>query len=309
MTWGIGFVRQLLEEAGKRAVVMPVGQAPPPAESDETIQITFGYGPMVEGHETVASRRRETVVFLDSTANVMSELLSGGTDPVLAARTMTATLAPLGPILSEKQVLLVDRALAANLSAARGAIASLLSLALPLPTGSPPAAPPPTPVPGLPLEGQALSLHRQTLVPLSDLVTGVASRPIVWPLACFYSGNHLGELAPPVFDVIGNARVLYYGPYFHLPQGAWRADIQMVAGGNAPDTTFGVDVMAATQSVLARRKFRPPQDGLFELSIPFTVERVWERIEIRIWLLRSAMEGYIGLQHASLHAVEGSSDP
>ena len=104
MTWGIGFVRQLLEAAGG-AVVMPVVKAPSPAESDETIQITFGYGPMVEGHETVASRRRETVVFLDSTANVMSELLSGGTDPVLAARTMTATLAPLGPILSEKQVL------------------------------------------------------------------------------------------------------------------------------------------------------------------------------------------------------------
>jgi hypothetical protein len=305
--WGVALVRQILESAGYAVKVVQLGQMPPDPEvvADDTagtVRIMFGYGPVMTETDLIPDRPRQTIVFLDTPANVMHELLAGGCDPMEAARFMTATLAPLASILREEKVLLLDRSSAEDLPAMQTAIAAYLSPVLPLPAEAAPvgAAIGAGPVPSL--VGQALSLTRQMLVPLANIVTGAPHATIVWPLACFYAGDHPNELAPPIVDVVGPARSLYYGPYFYLPRGGWRADIQMFLTRNLPDTTFGVDVAAGTD--LVRRKFRPADDGLCELSVPFVIERTEDRIELRIWLLRSAMEGHIGLRQVLLHPVE-----
>ena len=78
----------------------------------------------------------------------------------------------------------------------------------------------------------------------------------------------------------------------------------MIFAESLPDTTYGVDVFAGMQRALVRSKFRSVGDGLCELSVQFEIEQPGVWIELRIWLLRSAMEGRMGLRQVLLHPLE-----
>ncbi len=96
--------------------------------------------------------------------------------------------------------------------------------------------------------------------------------------------------------------MLYYGPYFHLPLGRWRADVQIIVSGNLHDKKLAVDVFCGV--VLARHQFTPAQGGLLQASLPFIVERAEDRIEVRVELLEGAIEGYLGLKQVFLQPIE-----
>jgi hypothetical protein len=297
--WGLECVRQILQAGGYASQVLPLDQAPQLADgaTADTVGVMFGCGPLVADTGGVPSR---TIVFLDAPARAFHERLAEGCDPVDAARMLTATLAPLGSLLREDGVLLVHRTPEMDPAAVQSEIARHISSALRLPPELTPAcplidvsAPPPA------LLGQALALLRQTVTPMTNFVTSGVRDPIVWPLASFYSGDYPNELASPFIEVVGPPRVLYYGPYFHLPRGNWRADIQVIASGNMHDKMLAVDVYASTE--LARHDFKPAQGGLLQASLLFAVDRPQDRIEVRVWLLEGAIEGYLGLKQVLLH--------
>ena len=102
----------MIEEAGYPVAVVPLEQASPEGDADAAVQMIYGSGPVMDWAEAGTSRRRQTIVFLDTPASAMAEMLAANPDPMKAARTMTATLAPLAPILREEKPLLVDRELA-----------------------------------------------------------------------------------------------------------------------------------------------------------------------------------------------------
>jgi len=309
VAWGVECVRQILASNGYAPQISPLDQVSPDsddaaADAAVAVHILLGHGPVMTPAGTMASAKLPTIVFLDTPAWPVHELLSSGQDPMDAVRMLTATLAPLAAVLREDGVLLLRRTREMDLSATQSAIASHLSATRPLPSGVLAAcatidtsSPPPQ------LVGQALSLTRQVLTPLTNLVTGAAHDTLVWPLACFYSGDYPGELASPLMEVVGPARVLYYGPYFHLPRGRWRAEVELFVSGTMRDKMLAIDVFAGEE--LARRQFRPADGGLLLVSLSFVVDRAEDRLEMRVWLLAGAIEGYLGLRHVSLHPVEG----
>jgi hypothetical protein len=152
----------------------------------------------------------------------------------------------------------------------------------------------------------AIDLARQALAPLINLVGGATREPIFWPLSCFYWGDHPGEAAPPIVDLLGPRRTLYYGPYFHVPRGRWRVDVQLFFSDDVRDTNFVIDVVTGMHSdvELAKVWIRPPGGGLFLASFPAIIERPEEKIEIRVRLDRGAIEGQVGLRQVALHPAD-----
>jgi hypothetical protein len=298
---GFACVRHILESNGYAVLVTPLDHVPGDADDGApTVRVLFGHGPIIAETGAVPSR---TIVFLDTPARPFHELISSGFDAVDAARVLSATLAPLPLILAGDGVLLVRHAPGLESATVQSGIAhhisSLVAQMLE------PAADCPQIYTALPeprVVGQALALLRQAVTPLVNFVTGMGREPVVWPLACFYAGDFPDELASSFIEVVGPARILYYGPYFYLPRGRWRADIQLIVSGNMHDKKLAVDVYAGV--ALARHAFKPAQGGLLQASLIFVVERAEDRIEVRVELLEGAIEGYLGLKQVLLYPIE-----
>lgn len=285
--WGIAWVCQILEHAGHVPRVVPLADAGP------GWQVGFGHVPVP------APAGGRGIVFLDTLAAVVGGLLMHRTEPVEVVRDLAATLAPLASVLREPGVLLVRREPSMDVAATRRAIARHLLPAVPPPETAMPceaAFDPALPEPQL--SGQALALTRQVLAPMLAFAIGEAGEPIVLPLSCFYSGDHPGEQASPIVDTVGPARILYYGPYFHLPPGRWRVDIQLFFPNDVPDSLLAAEALGRTR--LARIEFRPTYGGLFQASMNLAIDRTEERIEFRVWLLGGTISGQLGLRQILL---------
>jgi hypothetical protein len=298
--WGLELIRQILETNGHVVRIMPLDGTPDDPNTADAIRVLFGYGPAA-AHTRIEPS--QTIAFLDAPAWSLHELILSGCDPVEAARRLTATLAPLAAVLRRDGALLIRRTPNMDPVATQSAIANHISglLDRPLPAVTPcPPIDVPEPVP--PLGGQARALLRQTVNPLENFVTDSTRDPIVWPLASFHAIDHPNEIAPPFIEVVGPARFLYFGPYFYLPQGRWRADVKIIVSGNMHDKKLAVDVFAGVE--LVRHEFNPAQGGLLQASLPFVVDRPEASIEVRTTLLEGAIEGFVGLKQVLIQPTE-----
>ena len=282
--WGLTWARDIIAAAGAAAPdIVPAEPGPADAAGGRS------------------------VVFLDSPAAAALALLPRLGDPIAVARELTRLLAPLPALLARPGTLLVRRGPALDLPATRAALARHL-----LPDAPPPADPLPCEAgfdpaaPEPPLSGQMATLARQVLQPMFALALGDGQAPVVWPLACFYAGDQPGEQAAPVVETEGPARILYYGPYFHLPAGRFRVDVQMFFSNDVPASMFAAEIVA--DAPLARIEFRPEYGGLFQASMPLIVERADLPIEFRIWLLSGTLSGQFGLRQVLLTPLPGDEE-
>jgi hypothetical protein len=293
--WGLLWVRQILEHAGLSPQIVKLREAGP------GLRIGFGHAPRLPRAPA------RTVVFLDTLPAAMGGLLLLRTEPAEVVRDLADTLAPLAAILREPDALLIQRGPMLDLDATRHAIARHLL---------PDSAPPPTLAcerafdlasPQPQLTGQALALTRQVLEPMLAHAIGRESPPIVWPLNCFYSGDRPGEQAVPVIETAGFARVLYYGPYFKLPPGRWRVDVQLFFFNDVPASLIAAEMLGRTQ--LARIECRPVHCGLFQASMPIEVDMAEERLELRICLVNGTISGMLGLHQVVIVPVAETAAP
>lgn len=282
--WGLTWAREILAHAGTAAPdILPA--EPQPAD---------GAG-------------GRSVVFLDTPTAAALALLPRHGDPTAVARELTRLLAPLPALLARPETLLVRRGPTLDLAATRAALARHL-----LPDAPPPEAPLPSEAgfdpaaPEPPLSGLMAALVRQVLQPMFALALGEGQAPVIWPLACFYAGDQPGEQAAPVVETEGPARILYYGPYFHLPAGRFRVDVQMFFSNDVPASMFAAEMVAGTP--LARIEFRPEYGGLFQATMPLIVERADLPIEFRIWLLSGTISGQFGLRQVLLTPLPGDAE-
>ena len=287
---GLAWVCQILEHAGHAPQVVPLADAAP------GWRIGFGHVP------PAAPPGGRVVVFLDSLPAVLTPLLRQRNDTLDAVRELTGFLAPLPSLLQALGVLVVRREPGMDVAATRQAIARHLlpdrdppATAMPCEAGFDPAALDPAP------SGQPLALLRQVLAPMLAFAEG-AREPIVWPLCCFYAGDHPGELAPPIVETLGPARILYYGPYFHLPPGRWQVDVQLFFANDIPDSILSAELYA--QDVLAQVEMHPQYGGLFQGGMSMTVPRADHGIEFRLWIRFGALSGHLGLRQVLLTPLE-----
>jgi len=314
--WGLDLVRQVLELAGLAIEIIPLAQAPalgkvPVGEPGAVVRVLLAHGPMLGHADILPDAGSRTIVFLDDPMHALDELVGGAGEPRDAARVLTATLAPLAPVLREPGVLLVRRIAGMDPMAALQAIAAHLVPTLPPVVTVANDSTPDIAETAREPSDTVRDLTGQVLTPLINLAIGGAREPMVYPLHCFYRGDRAFEPALPIVDLLGPRRVLYHGPAFYVPPGRWRVDAELYFSDDAHNAKCALDVLAGVERVtglelveLVTVQIRPQEGGLFLASFPVTIERPDDRIEIRVWLDRGAIEGQIGLRQITLHPDE-----
>lgn len=119
-----------------------------------------------------------------------------------------------------------------------------------------------------------------------------------WPHGVFLSGDRPNQIAELITEVTGAARILYYGPYFHLPAGPWHGRATLGFSVDASGTPFAIE--AHSNGLLGRAQFRPREAGLFLVEFRFQVDQPEHPIEICLRTDRGAIEGRVSLASVEL---------
>jgi hypothetical protein len=131
---------------------------------------------------------------------------------------------------------------------------------------------------------------------------------IEWPRRLFSVGLN-GETGETTVDLIGSARYIFWGPYLHLPFGTWRASIQFEVAENFSGNEIEADIwLPDSQTEIARRMTKLPVQGHFQFTLDFLNAEPQQRLEIRIRLLKGAIEGQMTLRRVTLEPVAGFGD-
>ncbi|WP_439493721.1 hypothetical protein [Bosea sp. (in: a-proteobacteria)] len=123
----------------------------------------------------------------------------------------------------------------------------------------------------------------------------------IWPHRVFFSGDRPNEEAPLVADATGGSRVLYYGPYFHLAEGKWRAKLTL--GFTKEAVGLPLKISAWGPGLLGEARFRPRQEGIYAAPFSFTVAEPEHPVELHIRTEEGAIEGRIALGQVELNHV------
>ena len=129
----------------------------------------------------------------------------------------------------------------------------------------------------------------------------------VWPHRVFFSGDRPNEEAPLVTDATGGSRILYYGPYFHLAEGRWRAKLTL--GFTKEAVGLPLKISAFGPGLLGEARFRPRQEGIFAAPFSFTVTEPEHPVELHIRTEEGAIEGRIALGQVELSHVGPVTPP
>lgn len=116
---------------------------------------------------------------------------------------------------------------------------------------------------------------------------------VTWPRQCFLLGDHPNSAAPVAIDVTGRARIIFYGPYLHLPRGRWRVRATMGFSQDIRGMPFSVEVHST--ELIGKARIFAERGGIFEFAFEATVTAPHEPIEVRIMNEQGAIEGHMGL--------------
>jgi hypothetical protein len=133
----------------------------------------------------------------------------------------------------------------------------------------------------------------QVLTPMTLMAIRREVEPICWPSSVFLAGDRPNERAPLVAEVIGAARIIFYGPYFHLPAGRWQVRIVFGFSRDIFGTPFSIQVQGS--SLVAKAVVKPEREGIFRGSFLMVHTRPHEPLELQISNTEGAIEGRIGL--------------
>ena len=126
-----------------------------------------------------------------------------------------------------------------------------------------------------------------------------------WPPFALLRPDLPDRLTVGPIDLTGPARFIYYGPYFALPRGRWRADIVVEVSDCHSDNRIAIDV--ASGGVLAALTAKLPPQGVFGCAIAFEIRNPSDPVEIRMQLLTGAIEGALMLRR--VHLTRSASAP
>jgi hypothetical protein len=131
------------------------------------------------------------------------------------------------------------------------------------------------------------------LGPLIQMSFRDSAENIIWPIETFLSGDRPDTPASLVADLTGGARILYYGPYFYLPSGSWKARMTVGFSAGALRTPFSVEVYGGR--LLAHATMVPEAKGVFHASFDFVHDDALQPVEVRVRTDRGAIEGRVAL--------------
>lgn len=142
------------------------------------------------------------------------------------------------------------------------------------------------------------TLSRDVVAPLFGAAATGTQQTVTWPRCSLFWGDHPGQRLPRILDLTGPARVLAYGPYFHLPRGGWTVQATLAFAPGATGAPFAVELHSNT--LLGRGRFMPDKAGIFPVSFPVEIGSPYLPNEVRIVSERGAIDGKIGVDHVLL---------
>jgi hypothetical protein len=158
-----------------------------------------------------------------------------------------------------------------------------------------------------PLDEASRSLVDWFVSDYGPMLTG-AERDIEWRRELFLTGGK-GETAETKVNLIGGRRFIAWGPYLGLPLGAWRACVQFEVLDNLSGNELEADVFAPnTQAILAKCVAKLPAQGHFQFTLEFLNADPGAPLEMRVCLLKGAIEGHFALRRVMLQPIAGMSE-
>jgi hypothetical protein len=133
-------------------------------------------------------------------------------------------------------------------------------------------------------------------------LSGRESDVLDWPLDLF-SVEKKGASDAKSVELIGSARHIVWGPYLHLPVGGWRARVQFETIGNLSGNEIEGDICTENRQVV-RVNARLPVHGYYEFALDFAIVNPNSPIELRVRLLKGAIEGRFGLRRVTLEPID-----
>ena len=233
------------------------------------------------------------IVVIDEPLSCLHTLVETGYSPLEAVRVLTAAAAPLAAWAGRHVVRLRP-----DMTVHEAADAILGAMDLP------PGVVPPAPnASALAMDSPAARISAmQALVdevvrPLFAAAAGMPSA-VTWSRACLLWGDHPNEKLPRIIDLTGPARVLAYGPYFHLPTGSWTVCATLAFSPEAVGAPFAIELHGDV--LLGRGRFKPPKAGVFTASFAAEIRSATIPNEIRLLNETGAIDGEIGVDHIRL---------
>jgi hypothetical protein len=110
-----------------------------------------------------------------------------------------------------------------------------------------------------------------------------------WPLTFFQHGDTPDHAITGAVALAGPARTVFRGPYLHLSRGPWTAEVQIEVTDCRSDTIACTDVFSG--AILNAVSMRLPRRGTYAFDIPFEIKDPMKPVEIRMHLLKGALEG------------------
>jgi hypothetical protein len=143
------------------------------------------------------------------------------------------------------------------------------------------------------ISSEEVAIIDQVLSPIALTAVSSDITPICWPSSVFLYGDRPNERAPLVADVTGVARIIFYGPYFHLPAGRWQVQVVLGFSDDIFGTPFSIEVHGS--AVVAKAVVKPHGGGIFTGSFSMAHTKSQDPLELRIRNEEGAIEGRIGL--------------
>jgi len=265
------------------------------------VVITSQY-PQAALAEFVHERADRIVVFVESTHDSVAHLeqASGATDLAIV-RAVSASCACLASLPYRPAAVLIHRCDVGHLPV--GELEHRLAEALRLVPAEPP---------GLALsehgtmtlsrflaaethsrcDGLGADFAEEVLAPYDIAFLGETEAAFAWPQASFLVADQPGRLLQGPVDLTGPARCIVYGPYLHLPAGAWTACVRLGFDAHVYEQSFCLELHGA--GLLARiRVNAPSRPGLFSTKFDFSVAEPHIPLEMRVLTEYGAIEGLI----------------
>ncbi|MGN8118835.1 hypothetical protein [Labrys sp. 22185] len=119
-----------------------------------------------------------------------------------------------------------------------------------------------------------------------------------WPRGLFFGTDRMGQPLDAPFaetiELVGPARILCYGPYFHLPPGEWTLRASLEVNDNYSGNELLIEIMIGLE-VQVHRPALLPVKGHYGFEVPFTVVEPRNAVQLRLWTRQGAIEGTLAL--------------
>jgi hypothetical protein len=146
-----------------------------------------------------------------------------------------------------------------------------------------------------------MALAARVLGGFDDLLAGIPARRFEWEPEIFLGDKPHGEPITGRIELIGGKRCFLFGPFFHLPAGAWRVAVDFDIADNVSGNLLKIDVH--TDRVIEEGTVRLPNAGRFACSLDFAIEEPRLPVQIRLFVDEGAIEGRFELHGMTVERV------